>query len=58
MVMIQDSNAPTQMEKALRISGDPNRCQRAKEMVLELLSEKEGYGNDFGNRGSMEVCLC
>ena len=55
MVMIQDSNTPTQAEKALRISGDPNRCQRAKEMVLELLSEKEGYGNEFGNRGSMEV---
>lgn len=41
MVMIQDSNVPTAVEKPLRISGDPQKCQRAKEMVLDLLAEKE-----------------
>lgn len=41
MVMIQDSNIPSANEKPLRISGDPQKCQRAKEMVLDLLAEKE-----------------
>lgn len=41
MVMIQDSNIPSAAEKPLRISGDPQKCQRAKEMVLDLLAEKE-----------------
>ena len=55
MVMIQDSNTPTACEKALRITGDQARCVRAKEMVLELLAEKENYGNEYGARSTMEV---
>lgn len=54
MVMIQDSNAPSAHDKPLRITGDPMKCQRAKEMVLDLLAEKDnmpprpgGY-NEFG----------
>ncbi|XP_011422132.2 far upstream element-binding protein 3-like isoform X4 [Crassostrea angulata] len=56
MVMIQDSNIPSAAEKPLRISGDPQKCQRAKEMVLDLLAEKEmenmnkGF-NDYGSYG-------
>ncbi|XP_022327335.2 far upstream element-binding protein 1-like isoform X4 [Crassostrea virginica] len=56
MVMIQDSNIPSANEKPLRISGDPQKCQRAKEMVLDLLAEKEmenmskGF-NDYGSYG-------
>lgn len=54
MVMIQDSNSPTAHDKPLRISGEPSKCQRAKEMVLELLAEKDnmprpGGFNEFGS---------
>ncbi|XP_021376155.1 far upstream element-binding protein 2-like isoform X2 [Mizuhopecten yessoensis] len=48
MVMIQDSNIPSSMEKPLRISGEPNKCNRAREMVMELLTEK-----DMENNGGM-----
>ena len=41
MVVIQDDNIPSAHEKPLRISGDPHKCQQAKEMVLELLAERE-----------------
>ena len=41
MVIIQDDNNPSAHEKPLRISGDPHKCQRAKEMVLELLAKRE-----------------
>nr|XP_022288251.1 far upstream element-binding protein 3-like isoform X5 [Crassostrea virginica] len=41
MVIIQGDNIPSALEKPLRISGDPHQCQRAKEMVLELLAEGE-----------------
>ena len=41
MVIIQDHNIPSAHEKPLRISRDPLKSQRAKEMVLELLAERE-----------------
>nr|XP_022287961.1 uncharacterized protein LOC111100406 isoform X3 [Crassostrea virginica] len=49
MVIIQDDNIPSAHEKPLRISGDPHKCQRAKEMVLELLSEREMKGGAGGS---------
>ncbi|XP_078312291.1 polyribonucleotide nucleotidyltransferase-like [Crassostrea virginica] len=49
MVIIQDDNIPSVHEKPLRISGDPHKCQRAKEMVLELLSEREMKGGAGGS---------
>jgi far upstream element-binding protein len=61
MVMIQDSNQPTHHDKPLRITGEAMRCQRAKEMVLDLLAEKDmqnmGYGGDYGagGRNQMEI---
>ena len=52
MVMIQDSNAPTAVDKPLRITGEPSRVAQAKEMVFDLLAEKEAlavsYGNEYG----------
>lgn len=56
MVMIQDSNAPSAQDKPLRISGEPSKCQRAKEMVLDLLAEKDGIprpgGGNYNEFGS------
>ncbi|XP_041369415.1 far upstream element-binding protein 1-like isoform X2 [Gigantopelta aegis] len=56
MVMIQDSNSPTAHDKPLRITGDHMKCQRAKEMVMELMAEKDmetmgGFGQ-FSGGGS------
>ncbi|GFS26239.1 far upstream element-binding protein 1 [Elysia marginata] len=52
MIMIQDSNAPTAHDKPLRISGDPIKCQRAKDMVMELLADnKEGMPRPPGGGG-------
>lgn len=42
VVIIQDSNRPSDEDKPLRITGDPEKCQRAKEMVMDLLSQKDG----------------
>uniref|UniRef100_A0A8C4X1C2 K Homology domain-containing protein n=1 Tax=Eptatretus burgeri TaxID=7764 RepID=A0A8C4X1C2_EPTBU len=42
MVMVQDGPHPTGMDKPLRIMGDPFKVQQAKEMVTELLRDKEG----------------
>ncbi|XP_078312271.1 far upstream element-binding protein 1-like isoform X3 [Crassostrea virginica] len=41
MVIIQDDNIPSAHENPLKISGDPHKCQRAKEMVLGLLAKRE-----------------
>lgn len=42
VVIIQDSNRPSDEDKPLRITGDPEKCQRAKEMVMDLLAQKDG----------------
>ncbi|KAK3732852.1 hypothetical protein QZH41_012356 [Actinostola sp. cb2023] len=41
MVMIQDGPFQNAPEKPLRIMGDPTRCQRGKDLVTDLLTEKE-----------------
>ena len=41
MVMIQDSNVPSNQDKPLRITGPINACQKAKELVMDLIAEKE-----------------
>jgi len=56
MVMIQDSNTPSSYEKPLRITGDPMKCARAKEMVMDLLASKDdnvpgGFGGGGGGGG-------
>lgn len=60
MVLIQDSNQATFQDKPLRITGPPDRCQRAKEMIMDLLAKKDAenasFGSsEFGNRTTIEV---
>uniref|UniRef100_G1SQI0 Far upstream element binding protein 3 n=1 Tax=Oryctolagus cuniculus TaxID=9986 RepID=G1SQI0_RABIT len=65
MVMIQDGPLPTGADKPLRITGDPFKVQQAREMVLEIIREKDpadfrGVRGDFSSRlggGSMEVSV-
>ncbi|XP_036271992.1 far upstream element-binding protein 3 isoform X2 [Pipistrellus kuhlii] len=65
MVMIQDGPLPTGADKPLRITGDPFKVQQAREMVLEIIREKDqadfrGVRGDFTSRmggGSLEVSV-
>ncbi|XP_029961688.1 far upstream element-binding protein 3-like isoform X2 [Salarias fasciatus] len=54
MMMIQDGPMPTGADKPLRISGDPYKVQAARELVLEVIREKDGDfrpgRGDFGGR--------
>jgi len=49
MMMMQENNQPTAHDKPLRITGEYQKCQRAKDMVMELIAEKSG--DRFGGRG-------
>lgn len=50
MVVIQDG--PTQeMEKPLRISGDPQKVEHAKQLVYELIEDKGNPQQQSNNRG-------
>lgn len=42
MVIIQDGPGQ-EMEKPLRISGDPQKVEHAKQLVFELIQEKDNY---------------
>ncbi|XP_026716215.1 far upstream element-binding protein 3 isoform X2 [Athene cunicularia] len=65
MIMIQDGPLPTGADKPLRITGDAYKVQQAREMVLEIIREKDqadfrGVRNDFSSRmggGSIEVSV-
>ncbi|KAM9770765.1 LOW QUALITY PROTEIN: far upstream element-binding protein 2-like [Menidia menidia] len=54
MILIQDGSQPPNIDKPLRIIGDPYKVQQAKDMVNEILRERDhaGFGerNDFGSR--------
>ncbi|KAG7314888.1 hypothetical protein KOW79_022191 [Hemibagrus wyckioides] len=56
MVMIQDGPMPTGADKPLRISGDPYKVQQARELVAEIIRDKDqgdfraGRLGDFGSR--------
>ncbi|XP_046695065.1 far upstream element-binding protein 3 isoform X1 [Silurus meridionalis] len=56
MVMIQDGPMPTGADKPLRISGDPYKVQQARELVAEIIRDKDqgdfrtGRLMDFGSR--------
>ncbi|XP_077456685.1 far upstream element-binding protein 3-like [Stigmatopora argus] len=54
MMMIQDGPMPTGADKPLRISGDPYKVQVAKELVLEVIREKDADfrsgRSDFSSR--------
>ncbi|XP_064617106.1 far upstream element-binding protein 1-like isoform X2 [Liolophura sinensis] len=55
MVMIQDSNIPSMHDKPLRITGDPQMVDHAREMVMGLINSDQtsgggggGGSNDYG----------
>ncbi|XP_050673096.1 far upstream element-binding protein 2 isoform X3 [Leptidea sinapis] len=49
MVVIQDG-PNTEYEKPLRISGDPQKVEHAKQLVYELLQDKDSNQGGGGNR--------
>ncbi|XP_070831467.1 far upstream element-binding protein 2 isoform X1 [Chaetodon trifascialis] len=54
MILIQDGSQPPNIDKPLRIIGDPYKVQQAKEMVNEILRDRDhaGFGdrNEYGSR--------
>lgn len=64
MILIQDGSQPPNIDKPLRIIGDPYKVQQAKEMVNEILRERDhpGFGdrNEYGSRmggGGIEISV-
>ncbi|XP_069093161.1 far upstream element-binding protein 3 isoform X3 [Pleurodeles waltl] len=65
MIMIQDGPLPTGADKPLRITGDPYKVQQARDLVLEIIREKDqadfrGLRSDFASRvpgSSIEVSV-
>ncbi|KAK2815814.1 hypothetical protein Q5P01_026281 [Channa striata] len=64
MILIQDGSQPPNIDKPLRIIGDPYKVQQAKEMVNEILRERDhaGFGerNEYGSRmggGGIEIAV-
>ncbi|XP_017272322.1 far upstream element-binding protein 2 isoform X2 [Kryptolebias marmoratus] len=64
MILIQDASQPSNIDKPLRIIGDPYKVQQAKEMVNEILRERDhaGFGdrNEYGSRmggGGIEIAV-
>ncbi|XP_069841889.1 far upstream element-binding protein 3 isoform X2 [Dendropsophus ebraccatus] len=64
MIMIQDGPLPTGADKPLRITGDPFKVQQARDLVLEIIREKDvadfrGVRSDLSSRmgGSIEVSV-
>ncbi|XP_034044637.1 far upstream element-binding protein 2 [Thalassophryne amazonica] len=64
MILIQDGTQPPNVDKPLRIIGDPYKVQQAKEMVNEILQERDrpGYGdrNEYGSRmggGGIDIAV-
>ncbi|XP_068130225.1 far upstream element-binding protein 2 isoform X2 [Hyperolius riggenbachi] len=55
MILIQDASQGTNVDKPLRIVGEPFKVQQACEMVMDLLRERDqanfGGGNEYGGRG-------
>uniref|UniRef100_A0A3P8VRL9 KH-type splicing regulatory protein n=1 Tax=Cynoglossus semilaevis TaxID=244447 RepID=A0A3P8VRL9_CYNSE len=54
MILIQDGSQQPNVDKPLRIIGDPYKVQEAKEMVNEILRERDHVGfserNEYGSR--------
>lgn len=59
MILIQDASQGTNVDKPLRIVGEPFKVQQACEMVMDLLRERDqgnfGGGNEYGARGGIDV---
>lgn len=55
MVVVQDGPGQ-EMEKPLRISGDPQKVEHAKQLVFELIQDKgDGQSNNRGGGGGGPV---
>ncbi|XP_051559839.1 far upstream element-binding protein 2-like [Myxocyprinus asiaticus] len=52
MILIQDASQGPNMDKPLRIIGDPYKVQQAREMVQEILRERDNSGFDRNEYGS------
>lgn len=60
MYIIQDGSQPPNVDKVLRIIGDPYKVQQAKEMVNEILERGFGERNEYGSRmggGGIEIAV-
>ncbi|GFU45892.1 far upstream element-binding protein 1 [Nephila pilipes] len=60
MVLIQDGPQQTIHEKPLRISGDPQKVEFAKQMVIDLLAQKDmerNYANGGGPTTQEEIMV-
>uniref|UniRef100_A0A8C7TQH0 Far upstream element binding protein 3 n=1 Tax=Oncorhynchus mykiss TaxID=8022 RepID=A0A8C7TQH0_ONCMY len=65
MMMIQDGPMPTGADKPLRITGDPYKVQQARELVVEIIRDKDqgdfrASRGDFGSRlggSSLDVAV-
>ncbi|GAA6220202.1 far upstream element-binding protein 2-like [Lates japonicus] len=64
MILIQDGSQPPNVDKPLRIIGDPYKVQQAKEMVNEILRDRDhaGFGdrNEYGSRmggGGIDIAV-
>ncbi|XP_026099561.1 far upstream element-binding protein 3 isoform X3 [Carassius auratus] len=64
MIMIQDDPMPTGSDKPLRITGDPYKVQQARELVVEIIRDKDqgdfrSGRSDFGSRlgSSLDVAV-
>ncbi|XP_050966148.1 far upstream element-binding protein 3 isoform X2 [Labeo rohita] len=64
MIMIQDDPMPTGSDKPLRITGDPYKVQQARELVVEIIRDKDqgdfrSGRSDFGSRlgSSIDVAV-
>ncbi|XP_069088328.1 far upstream element-binding protein 1 isoform X2 [Pleurodeles waltl] len=62
MVMIQEGPQNTGADKPLRITGDPYKVQQAKDMVMELIRDQQGfrearseYGSRIGGNEGIDV---
>ncbi|XP_043208493.1 far upstream element-binding protein 2-like isoform X3 [Amphibalanus amphitrite] len=51
MVVVQDGEYANAPEKPLRITGDPKQIERAKQLVFDLMAEKDNYGPGGGGGG-------
>ncbi|KAI4886469.1 hypothetical protein NFI96_011908, partial [Prochilodus magdalenae] len=56
MIMIQDGPMPTGADKPLRITGDPFKVQQARELVVEIIREKD-QGDFRAGRGDFSSRL-
>lgn len=61
MILIQDGSQNTNVDKPLRIIGDPYKVQQACEMVMDILRERDqealGTGTSM-DPGSVGVSMC